>query len=80
MAEKEIERLFVVEVGVGIANMDLSTGEGVVSDRVVVQQVTASDGRSDETRELLLIYRAEAVDALAEELRTAAQRALADGA
>jgi hypothetical protein len=77
MAEK-LEELFVLEVGVGIANMDASTDDGVVSTKVVVQEVTATDRESDEPRRLMLIYGAENVATVADQLRAAAERAMAE--
>jgi hypothetical protein len=77
MAE-QLEELFVTEVGVGIANMDVSTDDGVVTDRVVVQEVTASDRHSDTPRKLMLIYGAREVMAVADQLRAAAERAIAE--
>jgi hypothetical protein len=74
----ELEELFVVEVGVGIATLDASTDEGVVTDKVVVEQVTATDRKTDETRELMLVYGAREVIAVADRLKEAAERALSE--
>jgi hypothetical protein len=71
----EIEELFVRMVEVGVAEMDAATEEGVISTRVVVERATATDRRTGQDRELLLVYGAEEVPAVADALRTAADRA-----
>jgi hypothetical protein len=77
--DAELEKLFVRRVDVGIADMDVSTEDGVINDRVVVQQVTATDGTGQD-RELVLIYEAGKVLALADALRKASERATAGSA
>jgi hypothetical protein len=71
----ELEELFVEQVSVGVADMDLATEDDVISTRVVVQRTTASDAKSGENRELLLVYGAEEVPAVAEALNKASERA-----
>jgi hypothetical protein len=71
----ELEELFVRQVDVGIADMDVSTADGVVTTRVVVERATATDRESGQDRNLLLIYGADEVSALADALRGAAERA-----
>jgi hypothetical protein len=75
MASTERASLIVLEVSVGVANMDVSTDDGVVSGKVVVQEITAVDRESQESREFLLLYDAEKVPDVADALRTAAERA-----
>jgi hypothetical protein len=71
----ELQELFVTRVDVGIADMDVSTDEGVVSTRVVVERAQGTDRESGQDRELLLVYGASEVPALADALRSAAERA-----
>jgi hypothetical protein len=74
----ELEELFVREVEVGIADMDLSTGDDVISTQVVVQHTTATERTTGRDRELLLVYGAAEVAALADALRKASERATAE--
>jgi hypothetical protein len=74
----ELEELFVEQVSVGVADMDLATENDVISTRVVVQRTTASDAKTGEDRELLLVYGAEEVPAVADALHQAAERASAE--
>jgi hypothetical protein len=76
--DKEIEELFVREVEVGVATLDVSTDEGTTSTRAVVQRTNAYDCKTGEERELLLVYDAADVTAVAETLRKASERAFAD--
>jgi hypothetical protein len=76
----ELEQLFVRQVDVGVADMDVSTDDGVVSTRVVVQRAKAADRRTGQDRELLLVYGAEEVPAVADALRRASDRAMAEHA
>jgi hypothetical protein len=71
----ELEELFVRQVDVGIADMDVSTDNGVVSTSVVVERATATERESGEDRQFLLIYGAAEVPALADALKAAAERA-----
>jgi hypothetical protein len=75
--DRDLEQLFVRQVDVGVANMDVATDDGVVSSRVVVERVDASERQTGQDRELLLIYGAEEVSAVADALRQASERALA---
>jgi hypothetical protein len=77
MAE-DVEELFVEQVSVGVADMDLATDEDVISTRVVVQRATAADAKTGQNRELLLVYGAEEVPAVAQAMSKAAERAMAD--
>jgi hypothetical protein len=77
MAE-EVEEMFVREVEVGVANLDASTDDGVVSTRVVVQRTTAADRKTGAEREFLLVYGAAEVAGVADALQKASERALAD--
>lgn len=74
----ELEQLFVRQVDVGVADIDVSTDDGVISTRVVVQRAKAADRTTGRDRELLLVYGAEEVPAVAEALRRASERATAD--
>jgi hypothetical protein len=71
----ELEELFVRRVDIGVADMDVSTDDGVISTRVVVERASGTDRQSGRDRELLLIYGASEVPALADALRAAAERA-----
>ncbi|NJC70941.1 hypothetical protein HC031_14630 [Planosporangium thailandense] len=71
----ELEELFVRQVDIGIADMEMSTADGVVTTRVVVERATATENESGRERQLLLIYGANEVPALADALRSAADRA-----
>ena len=77
MADK-IEQLFVREVEVGVANLDISTDEGVTSTRAAVQRTTAHDRLTGQERELLLVDDPADVTAVADTLRKASERATAD--
>jgi hypothetical protein len=72
----ELEELFVRQVDVGVADMDVSTEDGVVTTSVVVERATATERDSGQDRQLLLIYGAAEVSALADALRAAAERAM----
>jgi hypothetical protein len=73
----EIEELFVRQVDVGVADMDVSTEDGqVVSTQVVVERATVTERDSGQDQQLLLIYGAAEVPALADALRAAAERAM----
>jgi hypothetical protein len=71
----ELEELFVRRVDVGVADVNLSTDEGVITTRMVVERATAADQKTGQDRELLLVYGAEEVPAVADALRMAAERA-----
>jgi hypothetical protein len=73
--DREIEQLFVRRVDIGVANMDVSADDGFLSTRVVVERVDAADRQTGEDRELLLIYGAQEVQAVASALREASERA-----
>jgi len=75
--EKELEKLFVREVEVGVASLDMSTDEGVVSTRAVVQRTFAHDPENGQERELLLVYEPTSIAPIADALRTASGRATA---
>jgi hypothetical protein len=75
---KDVEELIVEKVDVGIGDMDRSAEDGVVSVRVVTQRVSAVETKTANPRELLLVYGAAEVAAVADALREASQRALAD--
>lgn len=71
----ELEEFFVRQVDVGVADMELSTPDGVVTTRVVVERSRATERVTGRERQLLLIYGADEVTALADALRSAAARA-----
>jgi hypothetical protein len=73
--QDELEELLVRQVDVGVADMDVSTEDGVVTTTVVVERATATDRESGQDRQLLLIYGADEVPALADALKAAAERA-----
>lgn len=72
---RDLEELFVHEVEVGVGNMDVSTEDGVVTTRVVVERAKAVDRGNGQERELLLIYGAGEAPAIADAIRAAAERA-----
>lgn len=74
----ELEELFVRQVDVGVADLDMSSDDGVISTRVVVERATATDRQTGRHRELLLVYGAEQVPAVADALHRAALRATAE--
>jgi hypothetical protein len=74
----EIEELLVREVEVGVANLEVCTDEGTTSTQAVVQRTTAHESSTGQERELLLVYDAADVTAVAEALRQASERARAD--
>jgi len=73
----EIEELFVREVEVGLANVDVSTDEGTTSTPAVVQRTTAHDPETGQDRELLLVYDPADVAAVSDALRKMSERASA---
>ena len=75
----ELEELFVRQVDVGVADLDFANDEEVGTARVVVERATASDRRTGEERQLLLVYGAEETKAVAEALRRASELATGDG-
>jgi hypothetical protein len=75
----ELEELFVRQVDIGVADMDVSTEDEVVSTRVVVERATASDRRTGEDRDLLLVYGAAETAAVADALRRASELATSSG-
>ena len=74
----DLEELFVEQVSVGVADMDLATEDDVISTKVVVQRATAADAKTGANRELLLVYGAEEVPAVADAMQKAAERATAE--
>jgi hypothetical protein len=70
------DELFVREVEIGVANLDVSTDEGVVSTRAVVQRTRGHDRDTGQERELILVYDADRITALADGLRKAYERAV----
>jgi hypothetical protein len=74
----ELEELFVRRVDIGIADVNMATEDGVISTRMVVERATAADQRTGQDRELLLVYGAEEVPAVADALRMAAERAMVE--
>ncbi|MFF5205574.1 hypothetical protein [Streptosporangium sp. NPDC000396] len=71
----DLEELFVSQVDVGIATMDVPTEDGVISAHMVVQQVTATDRRTGQERQLMLIFSSRGVVTMADALREAAEKA-----
>lgn len=54
-----MEELFVRQVDIGVAEMDVAVGDQLSTTRVVVEHATATDGRGGPDRQLLLVYGAE---------------------
>jgi hypothetical protein len=76
---KERSQLVVEQVEVGVGDLEASTDDGVKLERVVVEHVTGSEPTSGQEREVLLVYRANEVPNLAEQLRLAADQATDPG-
>ncbi|GAA3203031.1 hypothetical protein ACFO1B_07375 [Dactylosporangium siamense] len=70
-----MEELFVRQVDIGVAEMDVADGDQLSTTRVVVEHATATDGRGGPDRQLLLVYGAEETPAVAEALLRAAETA-----
>jgi hypothetical protein len=70
----ENKELFVRDVEIGIANMDVSTDDGVTSTRVVVERANVTDRKTRQERHILLVHDPAAVPTIADALRTAADR------
>ncbi|MER7002349.1 hypothetical protein [Dactylosporangium sp. NPDC000555] len=73
-----MEELFVRQVDIGVADMDISVDDQLTTTRVVVERATATDRRGGPDRELLLVYGAAETHAVAEALRHAADLAMTD--
>ncbi|MGC9668873.1 hypothetical protein ACNTMW_20230 [Planosporangium sp. 12N6] len=73
----ELQELFVRQVDVGIADMAVTTDDGVVTTQVVVERATAAERETGNERQLLLVYGAAEVPALADALKAAARQAMA---
>jgi hypothetical protein len=70
-----MEELFVRQVDIGIAEMDVHVDDRLTTTRVVVERATATDGRGGRERELLLVYGAAETRAVAEALHRASELA-----
>ena len=66
------------EIEVGVANLDRSTDDGVVSTRAVVQRTSATDPRTGQERQLLLVFDPGNIPQVADALGRASERASAD--
>ena len=78
MAE-EYEELLVTDVEIGIGTVDFPADgddEGGSEEDVVIEQITASDARTGEKRNIMLVYGVDGVPAMADALRAAAEAAL----
>jgi MOSC domain-containing protein YiiM len=73
-----MEELFVRQVDIGVADMDISVDDQLTSARVVVERATATDRHGGPDRELLLVYGAEETRAVADALRRASDVAMSD--
>jgi chemotaxis protein CheY-P-specific phosphatase CheC len=76
----DLEELFARQVDIGVATLDVPAEEGVISARVVVQEVDAVDRNTGQERRLLLVYEAKSVMAMADALRQAAEKATSEPA
>jgi hypothetical protein len=74
----EIEQLFVQEVEVSVANLDVSTDVGTISTRAVVQRTTAHDRTTGQRRQMLLVFDPAGVPRIADALRKGYERATVD--
>jgi MOSC domain-containing protein YiiM len=70
-----MEELFVRQVDIGVADMDIAVGDQLTTTRVVVERATATDRHGGPDRELLLVYGAEETKAVAEALQRASELA-----
>ncbi|MEV6924124.1 hypothetical protein AB0M46_06365 [Dactylosporangium sp. NPDC051485] len=70
-----MEELFVRQVDIGVADMDISVDDQLTTTRVVVERATTTDRHGGPDRELLLVYGAEETRAVAEALYRAADLA-----
>ncbi|HEV7931745.1 MAG TPA: hypothetical protein VGP70_05415 [Actinomadura sp.] len=75
--QPDLEKVFARRVDVGVANMDVSTADGVINTRVVVQHVNGTDGEGND-RDVVLIFEPAGLPELADALRKAAEEATAD--
>jgi hypothetical protein len=75
--DPDLEKLFVRRVDIGVANMDVSTEDGVVNARVVVQHINGTNDEGND-REVVLVYEPARLPDLADALRKAAEQATAD--
>jgi MOSC domain-containing protein YiiM len=73
-----MEELFVRQVDIGVAEMDIAVEDQVTTARVVVERATATDRHGGAERELLLVYGAEETKAVAEALERASEVAMSN--
>ncbi|MEV7965561.1 hypothetical protein AB0O34_06205 [Sphaerisporangium sp. NPDC088356] len=71
----EFAQILSREVVTGVATMDMSTEEGTISARMVVQDITGIDRETGQDRRLLIIFDPDGVEAMADALRQAAAKA-----
>ncbi|WP_433051606.1 hypothetical protein [Dactylosporangium sp. CS-033363] len=70
-----MEELFVRQVDIGVADMDIEVDDRLTTTRVVVERATATDRHGGKDRELLLVYGAAETKAVAEALQRASELA-----
>jgi MOSC domain-containing protein YiiM len=70
-----MEELFVRQVDIGVAEMDIEVDDRLTTTRVVVERATATDRHGGKDRELLLVYGAAETKAVAEALHRASDLA-----
>ncbi|GGM35236.1 hypothetical protein ACFFX1_44090 [Dactylosporangium sucinum] len=71
-----MEELFVRQVDIGVADMDISVDDQLTTTRVVIERATATDRKGGAERDLLLVYGAEETKAVAEALHRASELAM----
>jgi MOSC domain-containing protein YiiM len=73
-----MEELFVRQVDIGVADMDISVDDQLTTTRVVIERATATDRHGGPDRELLLVYGAAETRAVADALHRASEMALVE--
>ncbi|WP_238019531.1 hypothetical protein KZZ52_54655 [Dactylosporangium sp. AC04546] len=71
-----MEELFVRQVDIGIADMDIAVDDQLTTTRVVIERATATDRKGGAERDLLLVYGAAETKAVAEALHRASEMAM----
>ncbi|GAA3450353.1 hypothetical protein [Dactylosporangium matsuzakiense] len=67
-----MEALFVRQVNIGVADMDIAVDDRFTTTRVVVERAVITDHQGRKSRELLLVYCADGTRARAAALHRAA--------
>ena len=70
-----LEKLFVTEIEVGVANLDRSPDEGDISTHAVCPADHPQEPGTGQARQLLLVYDSANIPQVADALRRASERA-----